>query len=79
MTLVGRDSDMMSAQNTHQNKYSSQGYQWVRYVRVVTQGIIKGLQDPIKTDKISKGGEREAANQNEYSKKPKVDLQTCTL
>ena len=40
--------------------------------------MVKGLKDPIKTDEGSKGERRESANQNEDSKKPKTDLQTCT-
>ena len=40
--------------------------------------MILGLKGPIKYGKRGKGGNREAANQNEHSKKPKADLQTCT-
>ena len=37
-----------------------------------------GLKGPIKQDKRGNGGNREVANENEHSKKPKADLQTCT-
>ena len=37
-----------------------------------------GLKGSIKYGKRGKGGNREVVNQNEHSKKPKADLQTCT-
>ena len=42
-----------------------------------TVGMIIGLKDPTKQDKGGSGGSRAAANQSNYSKKPKTLMQKC--